>query len=176
MMRIFIFVIVVISLLSAGVHPVCAAESRATSVVMDFYSSHFATAERMFFTREKVRRVKGWLSPKLYRLMLHELRRAEAVEREYTGINAKKPDISGDVFTNSESPPQVFRLGKSSQRKGIAEVDVWCYWNDQTIGRMKRQVKVQLVFSRGKWLIDNLVYEDGSDLVSMLSRHDYFGG
>lgn len=108
--------------------------------------------------------------------MLRELSRAAEVEREYTGVDAKKPYISGDVFTNSESPPQIFRLGKLSQSRRRAEVEVWCYWNDQTIGRMKRRVKVQLAFIQGRWLIDNLVYEDGRDLVSMLGRSDYFGG
>lgn len=175
-MRILIIAIFVTAMLSAGVHPVSAAEPPATPVMQGFYGSHFASAERMLFTRENVRRERGWLSPRLYRLMLHELRRAAEVEREYTGVNAKKPYISGDMFTNSENPPQVFRLGKSSQKRGTAEVDVWCYWNDQTIGRMKRRVKVRLVLSKGKWLIDNLLYEGGSDLVSMLSRRDYFGG
>jgi len=162
------------ALLSAGSSAFVAEQSPAL-VVRGFYTRHFVSPKRMFFSRENVRRESGSLSPKLYRLMLHELQRAEEVEREYKGADAKKPYISGDVFTNSESPPQVFRLGKSSQSRGTAEVEVWCYWNDQTVGRMKSRMRVLLVLVKDKWLIDNLVYEDGTNLVSMLSRRDYFG-
>ena len=151
-----------------------AAKSSARSAVSGFYRLHFSNQKRMFFSRENVRRVRGRLSPRLYRLMLYEFQRADEMEQKYRGEDARKPYFSGDVFTDSESPPQVFRIGDSTQRGKTAEVTVWCHWNDNVVGKMKRRIVVVLVLHQNTWLIDDLKYENGSGLVSELSRKDYF--
>lgn len=145
----------------------------AASVTRSFYTQHFKTADRMFFSWANVRRERGWFTPRLYKLMLHELRRADANEKDENG-NPMKPYISGDVFTNSESPPQVFRIGRSQEKRTWATVVVFCYWNDNVIGKMRKKVVVRLVPSGNTWLIDNIIDEDGEDLITEFSRPVYF--
>src|SRR5262245_16919892 len=75
-------------------------EVSAVKTVSEFYSLHFARADRMYFSPENIRLKRKWLTPGLYRLMLYEFRR----EREYAKANADqplKPYFSGDVFTDS---------------------------------------------------------------------------
>ncbi|MEO8573256.1 MAG: hypothetical protein ABI481_04745 [Pyrinomonadaceae bacterium] len=145
----------------------------AAVVTRSFYTEHFRSADRMFFSRENVRRERRWFTTRLYKLMLYELQREEANKTDEDG-NAMKPYISGDVFTNSESPPQVFRIGRSIQTRTWATVVVDCYWNDNTVGKMRRKVIVRLVPHGRTWLIDNLVEEDGRDLITDFSRPVYF--
>jgi hypothetical protein len=149
------------------------ARPSASSVTRSFYTQHFQTADRMFFSWANVRRERRWFTPRLYKLMLHELRRADTNERDEDG-NPMKPHISGDVFTNSESPPQVFRIGRSQEKRTRATVVVFCYWNDNVIGKMRKKVTVRLVPRGNTWLIDNVIDEDGKDLITEFSRPVYF--
>jgi hypothetical protein len=145
----------------------------AVKTVSEFYSLHFARADRMYFSPENIRRMRKWLTPGLYRLMLYEFRR----EREYAKDNADqplKPYFSGDVFTDSESLPQVFRVTRSKQDGDRAWVTVVVYWNDNIVGKMKRRIRVVLAKQNGNWLIDNLLYEEGKDLLSELKRPSYY--
>lgn len=139
----------------------------AMRTVEEFYRTHFLRADRMNFEPENVRHKRKWLTPALYRLLLSEFRR----EAENAGANPEltlKPRICGDIFTDSESPPQVFRAVNATQSKGRAIVTVFVYWNDETVGRMKRKIKVVLISSSNRWLIDNLIYEDDKDLITKL--------
>jgi hypothetical protein len=148
-------------------------ESSAVKTVSEFYSLHFARGDRMYFSPENIRRKRKWLTPGLYRLMLYEFRR----ERECAKANADqplKPYFSGDVFTDSGSSPQVFRVTGSKQDGDKAWVTVVVYWNDNTVGKMKRRIRVVLAKREGNWLIDNLLYEQGKDLVSELKRPNYY--
>lgn len=149
------------------------ARPSASSVAKSFYTQHFRTADRMFFSRENVRRERRWFTPRLYKLMLYELHRANANQRDKDG-NPMKPHIVGDVFTNSESPPQVFRIGRSIQKSSWTTVTVICYWNDNVIGKTNKRVTIRLVPGGNTWLIDNVINEDGRDLITDFSRSDYF--
>jgi hypothetical protein len=145
----------------------------AVSITRSFYAQHFQTADRMFFSWANIRSDRRWFTPRLYKLMLYEFKRADANKTDENG-NLMKPYISGDVFTNSESPPQVFRIGRSMQKITWATVIVSCYWNDNVIGKMRKKVTVRLVPSGNTWLIDNVIYEDGQDLITQFSRPVYF--
>jgi hypothetical protein len=105
--------------------------------------------------------------------MLFELDRADANQRDGDG-NPMKPHISGDVFTASESPAQVFKIGRSDENKHSATVEVICYWNDDTVGKTKKKVTVVLVSGKSTWLIDNVIEEDGWNIIADFSRKDYF--
>jgi hypothetical protein len=148
-------------------------ESSAVKTVSEFYSLHFARADRMYFSPENIRLKRKWLTPELYRLMLYEFRR----EREYAKANADQPlksYFSGDVFTHSDSLPQVFRVTGAKQDGDKARVTVVVYWNDNTVGKMKKRIRVVLAKREGNWLFNNLLYEDGKDLVSKLKRPNYY--
>ena len=149
------------------------ARPSAAAITSSFYTQHFRTAERMFFSSANVYRERRWFTRRLYNLMLYELRRARENQTDENG-NKMKPYISGDVFTDSESPPQIFRIGRSVQKLTWATVVVNCYWNDNTIGKARKSVTLRLVPSGNTWLIDNVIYEDGTDLITELSRAVYF--
>jgi len=148
-------------------------ESSAVKTVGEFYSLHFARGDRMYFNPVNIRHKRKWLTPELYRLMLYEFRR----EREYAKANADqplKPYFCGDVFSDSESLPQAFRVMGAKQDGDRARVTVVVYWNNNTVGKMKRRIGVVLVKREGNWLIENLLYEQGKDLVSELKRPNYY--
>ena len=105
--------------------------------------------------------------------MLYELDRADANERDADG-NPMKPHISGDVFTASESSPGAFRIGRSVERKYSATVEIYCYWNDDTVGKARKKVNIILVASKSSWLIDNVIEEDGWNIITDFSRKNYF--
>jgi len=149
------------------------ARPSASIITKAFYQQHFRTADRMFFSRENVRRERRWFTPRLYKLMLYELHRADLNERDSDG-NLMKPHISGDVFTNSESPPQAFRIGRTIERRNWATVEVICYWNDNTVGNAKRKVVIRLIPNQKTWLIDNVIEEDGRNIIDDFSRPNYF--
>ncbi len=150
-----------------------AEEDAALKTVRGFYDVHFSRSDRMYFNPQNILLKKKWLTPRLYRLMLYEFRR----EKEYAKAHAgqpQKPYFSGDVFTDSESLPQVFRITGAKQNGNRAWVTVMVYWNDNTVGKMKRKIRVVLMKQEENWLIDNLLYEQGKDLVSELRRPSYY--
>ncbi len=142
----------------------------ATATVKEFYRFHFAARKRMHFSRQNIGKVKKWLTAELYGLMSGEFKREEAYRQQHPD---EKPYFSGDVFTDSESPPQTFRIGKASQQKTRATVSLTVLWDDDTVGKMERQIEVQLLKQQGRWRIANLVYEPGRDLLSELKRPNY---
>lgn len=168
------FVFGVIALLLAAVighgQPI---QETAMQTTKEFYWLHFLQGYQMYFEPKNIQRKRKWFTPKLYRLMLYEFRR----ETEYAKAHPDpplKPYFSGDVFTDAESLPQVFRVTKAKEEKDKAIVTVWVYWNDNTVGKMKRKIQVVLLRSQTRWLIDNLLYDDGKDLVTQLKRPSYY--
>ena len=105
--------------------------------------------------------------------MLNEFHRATAYAKAHPE-QILKPYFSGDVFTDAESLPQVYRVTSSRQFSGKVIVTVWMYWNDDSIGKMKRKVRVVLLKQNKHWLIDNLLYEAGENLVTQLKRPSYY--
>ncbi len=148
-------------------------QTSALQTAKEFYRLHFLRGDRMYFEPENIRRKREWLTPKLYRLILYEFRRGD----DYAKAHPDPPPkayFDGDVFTNAGSLPQVYRVTGSKQEKGKATVTVWVYWNDNTVGKMSRKIRVVMVQSQTRWLIDNLLYEDGKDLVTQLKRPSYY--
>jgi hypothetical protein len=148
-------------------------QTSALQVAREFYRLHFLRGDQMYFEPENIRRKRTWLTPKLYRLLLKEFQR----ETDYAKVHPDlilKPYFSGDVFTDAESLPQVFRVTKAKLANDGAIVTVWVYWNDDTVGKMKRKIQVVMVRSQTRWLIDNLLYENDEDLVKLLKRTSYY--
>lgn len=144
----------------------------AHKTVQEFYRAHFQRGDRMYFSLENIRRKRKWFTRNLYRLMLNEFKR----EEEYGKTHNHPPEKSyfaGDVFTDSESFPQVYRVTDSVQSKSKATVTVIVYWNDNIVGTMKRKVRLILCRKNQQWLIDDVLYEDGQNLVKKLNRPVY---
>lgn len=162
-----VFFVILFSLLSLEVYGQNGRTS-ASATVREFYRIHFQRADRMAFEPQNIRRIRKSLTPELYRMLMSEFER-EAANAKANPDLILKPFISGDIFTDSESPPQVFKITDATQFKNTAIITVWVYWNDETIGKMKRKIKVVMVSSANRWLIGNVIYEDG-DLLNRLKR------
>jgi hypothetical protein len=83
--------------------------------------------------------------------------------------------MEGDPFTNSQEYPTTFRMQHTEFVGGRTNVSVMMLWNPHP--RMKgigRELEIQLVNVRGRWLIDNVVNKtNGDDLVVNLKREKY---
>lgn len=148
-------------------------QASALQAAKEFYRLHFLHGDQMYFELGNIRRKRKWLTPKLYRLIRYEFQRETEYAKAHPGL-ILKPYFSGDVFTDAESLPQVYKVTKARVTKDKAIVTVWVYWNDETVGKMKRKIQVVMVPSKTRWLIDNLLYDDGKDLVAQLKRPSYY--
>ena len=98
-------------------------EGSAVNTVSEFYSLHFARADRMYFSPENIRSKRKWLTPGLYRLMLYEFRR----EREYMKANADqalKPYFP-EMFLPTPNHCRRSLGSQSRSRMGIGPGSQW---------------------------------------------------
>ena len=124
----------------------------AAASVQAFYKIHFA--HNMGFSEGSVRRKKNWLTPELYTMVLTEVRKP--------GDPDVVPPIDGDPFTNSQEYPTGFTVVKTVARsKTSAETTIRFTGQDH-------RVTVRLVKLESKWLIDDIVYENGETLRQLL--------
>ena len=155
--------------------PAAATPPRTPEAAVEaFYRFHFAKRDLMYLCRESVARERAWLTPKLHDLLVHELDRYDVAAAANGGPQNYKPFIAGDVFTHSEGPADTFRVGGAERSGQTARVRVVAVWSeDSEDGAREVGMTVVVVRVRGKWLVDNVLYDDGDDLVDLLSRPDY---
>ena len=138
----------------------------AQRAVRSFLEFHFA--RDMGFTQRNLSLRRRWLTPELYaRLraeLLREARRAKAHPDE-------APYINGDPFTDSQLYPNTFRIGKAKHTGKRVEVEVSFVWiRDGGAFEMERTVTAFVTGRNGKWLINDIVGENGKGILSKLSR------
>ncbi len=144
------------------------------AAVEAFYRFHFARRDLMYLCRESVARERAWLTPKLHRLLVHELDRYDEAAAANGGPQSYKPFVAGDVFTHSEEPADAFRVAGAERTGETARVRVFASWSkDSSDGARELGMRVVVVRVGGRWLVDNVLYDDGDDLVDLLSRPDY---
>lgn len=110
----------------------------------------------MGFTAGSVQPKRQFLSPALGALIAAYFERAVPED--------EPPPISGDPITNSQEYPSRFTLGRAVIRGASARVPV--VFSD---GSRQRPVEVLLRRAGGRWLVDDLRYEDGSTFRELLS-------
>src|SRR5689334_5351899 len=126
------------------------------TVVGRLFEDHFMND--MAFTPASVARKRDRLTADLYR------------EIEAYFARPSKPDevpaIDGDPFTNTQEYPTAFAVSEGIQQDTTTtRVPVV-----MTIGPDMRTVQVQLVRQGSAWLVDDLIYEDGSTLRALLKE------
>jgi len=126
------------------------------TVVGRLFEDHFMND--MAFTPASVARKRDRLTAELYR------------DIEAYFARPTKPDevppIEGDPFTNTQEYPSAFAVSEGRQQDATTtRVPVV-----MTIGPDKRTVQVQLVRQGSGWLVDDLVYEDGSTFRALLKE------
>lgn len=86
----------------------------------------------------------------------------------------EKPPIIEDLFVcNHDEPPARFRTGKITVKKQTASAIVQFDYTEDNKIYTTCQTELSLIRVKGKWLINNIIFEEGADLKTLLSRKDY---
>lgn len=141
-------------------------------VVYSFYKFHFSHSKS--FTKRNVLTRQRWLTPDLFHLLMNEFVR----EDQYAKSHPKEsfvPYMDGDPFTNSQEYPTSFRSGSPVVSENEATVPVTFLWDAARRGDGdQRNIEIQLLRQRGRWLINNIVNKAaGDDLMVNLKREKY---
>ncbi len=124
-------------------------------IVRALFADHFK--HEMGFTKVSVAHKAKWLTPEFLKLLNAEL--------DKPGNPDEVPNIDGDPFTNSQEYPRRFLVGIAEIRGELTRIPVTFTGN----GRRKT-VAVKLRNTSEGWRVDDLVYEDGKTLRSMLGK------
>lgn len=126
------------------------------STVGELFADHFMND--MGFTPQTVARKRHRLTPDLYQQI-------EAYFARPADPN-EAPAINGDPFTNTQEYPSSFEVREGTQLDtNKARVPAI-----MTVGPEQRTVQVDLVHEAPGWLVDDLVYEDGSTFRASLKE------
>jgi hypothetical protein len=155
-----VFLPIVLVLLSVSAF---AQRQSASEFVREFYRFHLSH-ENIFNEREVARR-RRFFSPRLQLLFDAELRR----EKAYLKKNPTDKPFFGDglPFTPIEFCRKDYRVGETQTGKRATLVNVNLVYGKSSCDAddgTKLLYKIVLVKIGGKWLIDNLIYDDGTTL------------
>ncbi|HKP85625.1 MAG TPA: hypothetical protein VJZ26_06000 [Blastocatellia bacterium] len=134
----------------------------AAATVKAFYTFHFQ--HKCDFSLPGLKLRHRWLDDALYKLMMAELKKP--VKQD------EVPDLDGDPFTNSQDPPNSFRVGETKQDDNNASVVVFFLWKDKNKVVDQRRVEVKLTKLANAWKISNVISgkEEDDDLLRLLKR------
>jgi hypothetical protein len=131
------------------------AQQTPRATVQQLFTDHFM--HDMGFTTASVSRKRSWLTPGLNQEIAAYFRRPMPKD--------EPPVIDGDPFTNTQEYPSAFRVGEAVTDVGKTNVPVV-----MTIGPTRRTVRAQVVRQGSGWLVDDLIYEDGSTFRALLKE------
>jgi hypothetical protein len=139
---------------------VAAAQRAARS----FFEFHFA--RDMGFSRRSLSLRRRWLTPELYARLRAGLRKEAKRAKAHPD---EAPYINGDPFTDSQLYPNTFRIGKALHTGKRVEIEVTFVWTlDGGAFEMERTVTAFVTGRSGKWLINDIVGENGEGMLSSL--------
>jgi hypothetical protein len=85
-----------------------------------------------------------------------------------------KPPVIEDVFVcNHYEKPQNFQVLKTSDNGRGALATVRFNYIEKGKVVDKCSVDAKFIRVKGKWLLDNVIFEDDADLITLLSRQNY---
>jgi len=167
------FLVSVLVLLSTEVH---AQKQDASAAVQSFYKFHLSRSD--IFNADEVKARKKWFTDGLNKLFQTELQR----EKEYLRANPTNKPHFGDGFpfqsrdeceSAGKSIKNNYQVGAATVKSGRATVEVKFYQPKECGGELIDIYKVELVKSKGKWLIDDWLYSDAKTLTEDLKRAVY---
>lgn len=134
--------------------------------VKSFYKYDFS--HKQDFSKSEIDNRKGWLSSELYKLLIAEWKKE---------LSFRKPDSDTKPYFDSlpfqpidEGCENQHKIGNSSINDGKATVEVEFYAGQKCGNIFVAKYKLELVKFKGKWLINDLIYEDGESLSKTLKR------
>jgi hypothetical protein len=148
-----------------------------SATVRAFYS--FDKTAPQVFNKRNLNRRKGWMSDRLYRLFEAELRK----QRVFLASNPTDKPFFGDGFPFQPSDETCDVNGRSLRRRhsvrasgrvSAARVQVpVTFWYPKPCTVDAITFKVVAVRSGAKWLIDDIIYDDGRTLSDSMKNHRY---
>ena len=121
--------------------------------IQQFLEVHFNG--EMGFTAERTKAYRNWFSKSLESAIVTYLAKP-IVEDEV-------PAINGDPFTDSQSYPTRFSVGKAKISSHLAEVPI--RFSDAS---SQREITYLLLRLDGKWQLDDVRFEDGETLTKLM--------
>ena len=119
----------------------------------------------------ELQKLRPFLSESLYSSLSYERERMKIWTAKHPG---EKPPVSEDLFVcNHDEPPAKFWMGEITVNGQTALAIVYFDYVEKGKIYETCQTKSALVREGGKWLLDNVFFEEGADLKSLLSRKDY---
>lgn len=168
-----IFLLIIFLMLSGGMF---AQTYSASDFVRSFYKFHRARSGD--FNSSEVNAHRKWFSNELYELFQNELKR----EKEYLKQNPTNKPFFGDGFSftpyeecyqNGKEIKNVLKIGSVAANADKTLVEVNFYYPKVCGGEMTASYQVELIKNKGVWVINDLIYSDGSTLILDLKRIEY---
>ena len=163
-MKIKVFVVLCFLLLPLNLLANDAADAK--KAVESFYKYDFSHKQN--FSKREIDRRKSWLSNGLYALLIAEWKK----ELEFRKPNSDtKPYFDSLPFQPiDEGCENRETLGKTSVKSGKASVAVKFYSGQKCGKTLVAKYTLELVKFKGKWLINDLIFDDGERLSKALKR------
>jgi len=168
-----IYLSIILALLSMSIY---AQKQDAPGAVQSFYKFHLSRSG--IFNAGEVKARKKWFTEDLNKLFQTELQR----EKEYLKANPTDKPHFGDGFPfqpldecdgAGKLIKNTYQVGASKIKGERATVEVKFYQPKECGGDLIDTYKVELVKSKGKWLIDDWLYSDAKTLTEDLKRPNY---
>jgi hypothetical protein len=123
------------------------------ATVKAFYTFHYA--HKFDYSARGLLQRRKWLDDNLYKLLVAEVKKPVP--------KGDAPDLDGDPFTNSQDPPNTFRLGNTKETGNNASVEVIFVWKDKGKVVEERPVEIVLAKSQNLWKIANIISSKDAD-------------
>lgn len=138
----------------------------AARSVRAFYTFHLPRNKD--FNVRNIGLRKRWLTAELYNSLLDELKHQAEAQKTHPD---EVPYFEGDPLTDSQEPPDSFRVGKTEVNGSVGKVTVTLLWSARTSrGRDQRDIIVEVTKSGTSWLINDIINNQGSRLSDELKR------
>ena len=143
-------------------------KSRAIEAVRVFYQFHFSHKD--IFNQTEVSRRRRFFTSKLQQLFDAELKRQRIYLKKYPD---NKPYFEGLPFQPIEFCPENYSVGAAQSTRQKATVKVnFVYGKSSCDAKDGTKIIYKMLLSKlnGKWLIDDVVYDDGTTLTQAFSE------
>ncbi len=160
-----ILLLIVLVLLSTNIF---AQKQDAAAFVQSFYKFHLSHKD--IFNEKQVSLRRKFFTPKLRQLFDSELKRQRNYLKKYPN---NKPYFEGLSFTPIEFCPNDYRVGAVQTTRQTATVKVnFIYGKSSCNATDGTSISYKILMSRvsKKWLINNVIYDDGSTLTNAFSE------
>ena len=142
---------------------------KAKAAAQTFYKKYLPTFGYPY--ESDLRKLRPLLSRNLYSLLANEVKRMRA----WTAKNPNdKPPVIDDLFVcNHEEPAARFRVGDAVLDGKTAVVTTRFDYSEKGKVYETCKTKSSFVQTGGRWLLDNVAFDEDVDLKTLLSRKEY---